>query len=119
MYHSQYQAYQRVSSWQDKWLYFHAGDTEYVMQMIKNIDLRKSTGCDNIPGKPLRIVYRRMYFLLNDSMTAKSFPFIIKLLTLFLVLRKGAIYDNIDMSMYLLLYLNFVKLFEQPNGGQF
>ena len=29
---------------------FHVIDTETVMQMIKNINPRKATGCDNIPG---------------------------------------------------------------------
>ena len=34
---------------------FHVVDTETVMQMIKNINPRKATGCDNIPGKLIRI----------------------------------------------------------------
>ena len=37
---------------------FHVVDTETVMQMIKNINHRKVTGCDNIPGKLIRIAFR-------------------------------------------------------------
>ena len=52
------------------------------MQMIKNINPRKATGCDNIPGKLIRIAFREISipicFLLNDSITAKRFPSIMK-----------------------------------------
>ena len=30
------------------------------MQMIKNTNLRKATGCDNLPGKLIRIAFREI-----------------------------------------------------------
>ena len=61
---------------------FHVVDTETVMQMIKNINPRKATGCDNIPGKLIWIAYREISIpicsLLNASITAKRFPSIMK-----------------------------------------
>ena len=36
---------------------FHVVDTKTIMQMIKNINHRKATGWDNIPGKLIRIAY--------------------------------------------------------------
>ena len=61
---------------------FHAVDTDTVMQMIKNINPRKATGCDNIPGKLIRIAYKEISLpicsLLNASITARSFPPILK-----------------------------------------
>ena len=52
------------------------------MQMIKNINPRKATGCDNIPGKLIRIAYREISIpicsLLNASITTKCFPSIMK-----------------------------------------
>ena len=61
---------------------FHVVDTDTVMQMIKNINPRKATGCDNITGKLIRIAYREISIpicsLLNASITAKCFPSIMK-----------------------------------------
>ena len=61
---------------------FHVVDTETVMQMKKNINPRKATGCDNIPGKLIRIAYREISIpicsLLNASIAAKRFPSIMK-----------------------------------------
>ena len=61
---------------------FHVVDTETVMQMIKNINHRKATGCDNIPGKLIRIAHREISIpicsLLNASIAAKRFPSIMK-----------------------------------------
>ena len=61
---------------------FNVVDTETVMQMIKNINLRKATGCDNIPGKLIRIAYREISIpicsLLIASIAAKRFPSIMK-----------------------------------------
>ena len=61
---------------------FHVVDTETVMHMIKNINPRKATGCDNIPGKLIRIAYREISIpicsLLNASIAAKRFPSIMK-----------------------------------------
>ena len=58
--------------------FFKDVDTDTVMQMIKNINPRKATGCDNIPGKLIRIAYREIYIpicsVLNASITAKCFP---------------------------------------------
>ena len=52
------------------------------MQMIKNINPRKATGCNNIPGKLIRIAYREISIpicsLLNASIAAKRFPSIMK-----------------------------------------
>ena len=61
---------------------FHVVDTETVMQMIKNINPRKATGCDNIPGKLIRIAYREISIhicsLLNVLIAAKRFSAIMK-----------------------------------------
>ena len=61
---------------------FHVVDTDTMMQMIKNINPRKATGCDNIPGKLIRIAYGEISIpicsLLNASITAKCFPSIMK-----------------------------------------
>ena len=52
------------------------------MQMIKNMNHRKVTGNDNIPGQLIRNAYMEISFpiccLWNASTTAKSFPSIMK-----------------------------------------
>ena len=61
---------------------FHVVDTETVMQMIKIINPRRATGCENIPGKLIRIALGETSIPirspLNASITAKSFPSIMK-----------------------------------------
>ena len=83
--HDQYPSIKRIREYyHDKItdFNFHVVDTETVMQMIKNINPRKATLCDNIPGELNRIAYREISIpicsLLNASITAKSFPSIMK-----------------------------------------
>ena len=48
------------------------------MQSIKNIDPKKATGCDNIPGKLIRIAYRELSVpfcnLMNTCIAMRTFP---------------------------------------------
>ena len=81
--HDQHPSVKRIREYyRDKIKDFHVVDTETVMQMIKNINHRKATGCDNIPGKLIRIAYREISIpicsLLNASIAAKRFPSIMK-----------------------------------------
>ena len=48
------------------------------MQSIKNIDLKKATEYDNIPGKLIRIAYRELSVpicnLMNTCIAMRNFP---------------------------------------------
>ena len=51
---------------------------DLVMQSIKNIDPKKATGYDNIPGKLIRIAYRELSVpicnLMNTCIAMRTFP---------------------------------------------
>ena len=57
---------------------FHTVDADTVMSMIKNINPRKATRYNNIPGKLIQIAHRELSTLLcnliNKSMKFKGFP---------------------------------------------
>ena len=61
---------------------FHTVDAGTVMSMIKNINPRKATGYDNIPGKLIKIAHQELSIplcnLINKSMKLRCFPGIMK-----------------------------------------
>ena len=57
-------------------------DADTVMLMIKNLDFKKATGYDNIPGKLIKVANRGLANplcnLINHSIKLKCFPCIMK-----------------------------------------
>ena len=56
---------------------------EEINQKLKSIDIKKATGCDNIPGKILRLAHNELSIpltsLINNCMKSNVFPDIMKL----------------------------------------
>ena len=56
---------------------------EEINQRLKSIDIKKATGCDNIPGKILRLAHNELSMpltsLINNCMKSNVFPDIMKL----------------------------------------
>ena len=100
---------------------FHVVDTETMVQMIKNINLRKAIGCDNIPRNLFELPVGKSLFPLAPLWIRRSQPRVFHRLwnglMLVLAIRKRTIssMEMVKLPMCLLLYLNLsllLKLFE-------
>ena len=81
--------------------HFKTVDSEHVSLLLKQIDPKKATGFDNIPGKLIRLAYRELSLpitiLLNESIVKQSFPSIMKRAEVNPVYKKS---DNLDRVNY-------------------
>ena len=122
--HSHHQSILKIRS-----KYDHLKDTfcfqhiepDTIMLYLKNINARKATGFDNIPGKLLKIAHEPLSipfaFLINTSIKQKVFPDELKLAEVSPLFKKK---DNLDKVNYrpVSVLTGISKIFERVMNDQ-
>ena len=100
---------------------FHPVSQEIVDHKLKSIDIKKATGCDNIPGKILRIAHSELSIplasMINNCMMSCTFPDIMKKAEVSPIYKKS---DNLDKGNYrpVSILTTLSKLYESIMNDQ-
>ena len=100
---------------------FEAVSSEKINQKLMNIDIKKATGCDNIPGKILRLSHNELTTpltsLINNCMKCGIFPENMKLADVSPIYKKS---DNLMKGNYrpVSVLTTLSKLYESTMNDQ-